>query len=76
MATCISYKDQFVWVSNRRFSALIDFTIELGGRIAKTDEERAIVGKLRTASDAFYPGYDFHLDTEFTSLAERNPCVT
>jgi hypothetical protein len=71
MASCISYKEQFIWVSNQRFAALIEFAIQIGEQTATTPDERAAVARLRKAGEAFYPGYDFHLDREFITLDER-----
>ncbi len=71
MASEISYQDQFFYVSNMRFSSLIDFALEVGQRSAETDVERTYVSKLKEESNAFYPGYDFAIEREFPSRDER-----
>ena len=71
MASCVSYNDQFVWMANRRFDAMIEFLLTVATESAGTSEERAMVEKLREASRAFFPGYDLHLEREFPTVEER-----
>src|SRR5689334_16150363 len=71
MASAIQYHDQFFYVSNQRFYSLIDFALTVGERTAETETERAYVSGLRARTDAFYPGYDFAVEREFPSRAER-----
>jgi hypothetical protein len=71
MASQISYKDQFFYVSNMRFASLIDFALEVGKNSAQTDAEKSYVSKLKEDSDAFFPGYDFAIEREFPSCDER-----
>ncbi len=54
MASRISYHDQFFYVSNQRFHALIEFGLEVGQKSAETDADRSYVSGLRERSDAFY----------------------
>ena len=70
MASAISFKDQFFYVSNQRFHSLIEFGMEVGEKTATTDEDKSFVSDLRKRSDAFYPGYDFAIEREFPSLIE------
>jgi hypothetical protein len=71
MASRISYQDQFFYVSNMRFSSLIDFALEVGQKSAETDIEKTYISKLKEGSNAFYPGYDFAIEREFPSRDER-----
>ncbi|MES2571115.1 MAG: hypothetical protein V4710_13795 [Verrucomicrobiota bacterium] len=71
MASCISYQDQFFFVSNQRFSSLIEFGIEVGRRSAETATEKSYLSGLKERSDAFYPGYDLAIEREFPCREER-----
>ncbi|MBN9689105.1 MAG: hypothetical protein J0M24_02610 [Verrucomicrobia bacterium] len=71
MASCISYQDQFFHVSNQRFYSLIAFGLEAAQRTAQTDAERSFISTLKQSSDAFYPGYDFAIEREFSCRDER-----
>lgn len=71
MASCISYQDQFFYVSNQRFHSLIEFGLEVGQRSAETDVERSHVAGLRERSTAFYPGYDLAIEQEFPTRDDR-----
>src|SRR5438552_4094939 len=71
MASAIKYHDQFFYVSNQRFSALVGFGLEVGERVAETEAERSYVLGLRKRSEAFYPGYDLAIESEFPSRDER-----
>lgn len=71
MSSAFKYHDQFFYVSNLTFFRLIEFGLEVGGRIAATDLEKAYVSGLRERSTAFYPGYDLAIEQEFPSRDER-----
>jgi hypothetical protein len=71
MSSAIKYHDQFFYVSNQRFSALIEFGLDVGTRITETEIERTYVSKLRARSADFYPGYDFAIESEFPNRDER-----
>lgn len=71
MASAISYRDQFFYVSNQRFDSLIQFGIEVANRTATTYSERAVASVLEEKSRHFYPGYDFAIEEEFPSRDER-----
>ncbi len=71
MASRISYHDQFFHVSNSRFDTLIEFAIEVGERTAISDGERSYILSLKERKDAFYPGYDLAIESEFSSKEER-----
>jgi len=71
MASAIKYHDQFFYVSNQRFSSLIEFGLEVAEKAAETDAERSYVAKLRERFAGFYPGYDLAIEREFPSRDER-----
>jgi hypothetical protein len=71
MSSCISYQDQFFYVSNQRFRSLIEFGLEVGQRCAETEVERSYVSGLRGRSSAFFPGYDLAIEQEFPLRDER-----
>lgn len=71
MASCISYLDQFFYISNQRFCSLIEFGLEVGQKSAETDVEESYVTGLRVRSGAFYSGYDLAIEREFPSRDER-----
>jgi len=71
MASAIKYHDQFFYVSNQRFSSLIEFGLEVAEKAAETDAERSYVSKLRERFAGFYPGYDLAIEREFPSRDER-----
>ena len=71
MASAFKYHDQFFYVSNRRFSALITFGLQVGAKSASTETERSYVSGLRKRREAFYPGYDLGIESEFSSREER-----
>lgn len=71
MASRISYQDQFFYVSNSRFDALVDFGSEVGERTAISDEEKSYILRLKERKANFYPGYDLAIETEFPSKEER-----
>jgi hypothetical protein len=68
----ISQGDQFLWVSNQRFSTLLDFAREVGGEVARSDQERHYVERLRRfAEEEAWPGIDFDLEKRFPGVAEK-----
>ncbi len=68
----ISRGDQFLWVSNQRFSTLLAFAQEVGGEVARTDEERGFVERLRRfAEEEVWPGIGFDLEERFPGVAEK-----
>ena len=71
MASQISYQDQFFYVSNQRFSSLVEFGLDVGQSTSQTEEEKSYVSALREKVNAFYPGYDFVIEREFPSREER-----
>jgi len=71
MASAIKYHDQFFYVSNQRFSSLIEFGLEVAEKAAETDAKRSYVAKLRERFAGFYPGYDLAIEREFPSRDER-----
>ena len=71
MASCVSYKEQFIYVSNQRFGTLIELALEVGQKTAESDTDRAFVACLREKNESFFPGFDFAMETEFPSLEER-----
>jgi hypothetical protein len=71
MASEITLKDQFIWVSNGRLFALLDFAIEVGESLARDGDEREIVARLRRFSTGAYPGITFDLGDRFPTVDER-----
>ncbi len=71
MASDISLKDQFIWVSNQRLSALITFALQLAAETAGKDEERGWVEELRRFEKQAWPGIGFDLDERFPTVEEK-----
>jgi len=71
VASDISLKDQFLWVSNQRLSLLIAFALQIAEGTACTDEERGWVEKLRWFEDQAWPGVGFDLDERFPTVDEK-----
>ena len=71
MASRISYRDQFFYVSNQRFNLLIDFALQIATRSATSDVEQQFASTLNAKTPNFYPGYDFAIEDEFPSRDER-----
>lgn len=71
MSSMISFKEQHIYVSNKRFNSLIAFATEVGSNSATTQQENLYVSGLKEKSETFYPGYDFEIDNEMASLDER-----
>jgi hypothetical protein len=71
LASDISLKDQFLWVSNQRLSALVAFGLQVGGETAGSDEEREWVKKLRQFEEQAWPGIAFDLNERFPSVEEK-----
>jgi hypothetical protein len=61
MASDISLNDQFIFVSNSRLFALVDFANEVGESIALTDEERSYVARFKEFSANAWPGIPLDL---------------
>lgn len=71
MASRVSYRDQFFYVSNQSFDRLFDFGIEVGERTAASTEEKSYIFNLKKRKSNFYPGYDLAVEKEFPSKEER-----
>lgn len=71
MASDISLKDQFLWVSNQRLSTLIAFALQVGGEAARADTERGWVEKLRQFEEQAWPGIGLDLEERFPSVEEK-----
>lgn len=71
MSSEIRLKDQFVWVSNRRLAALIDFALQVGGETAGVEAERGWVETLRRFAQQAWPGIEFDLDERFPTHEEK-----
>ena len=71
MSSAFFYKDQFFYVSNAMFSALIDWGLEVGTTEAKSEKERHYVETLRQKTETFFPGYDLIIEEDFSELDER-----
>jgi hypothetical protein len=68
MSSRINLGDQFLFVANRRLSALVRFACEVGQSVATSDSERAHVDVLLAFEDAMWPGIGFDLDEVFATL--------
>lgn len=71
MSSCISYQDQFFYVSNQRFHSLIEFGLQVAEKTSESDGERPFIAGLRERSVAFFPGYEFAIEQEFPTRDER-----
>jgi hypothetical protein len=71
LASDISLKNQFLWVSNSRLFNQIDFALQVGGEAARTDAERDSVEKLRQFQQYAWPGIGFDLDERFPTVDEK-----
>lgn len=71
MSSRIAYQDQFFYVSNSSFGALIEFGLEVAQKSSETETERDYVSNLRERTNTFYPGYDLVIEREFPSRDER-----
>jgi len=71
MSTCISFREQYVWVSNKRFNTLMLFAIEVGQNMASTELEQSFVQSLQETYKNFMGGFDFEMENEFTSLDKK-----
>lgn len=71
MASDVTLKDQFLWVSNQRLSTLIAFALQVGGEMTRSNEESGWVEKLRHFDEEAWPGIGFDLDERFPSIEEK-----
>jgi hypothetical protein len=71
LASDISLKDQFLWVSNNRLFSHVAFAVQVGGETARSDEERGWVEKLRQFEKNAWPGIGFDLDERFPGVEEK-----
>jgi hypothetical protein len=71
LASDITLKDQYLWVSNRRLSALLAFAIQVGAEASATEAERGWVEKLRTFEDQAWPGLGLDLEAQFPTVEEK-----
>jgi hypothetical protein len=71
MASIISLKNQFIWVSNQQLAALIAFALQVGEQTARSDAERRWVEKLRQFEEQAWLGIGFDLDERFPTVEEK-----
>lgn len=73
MSSAISYKSESLWVSNARFSTLIDFALEIASSAANSADETSFVRKLRDDKENgfLFPGCSFDLDERFPEIAAK-----
>lgn len=71
MAIDINLGDQFIWVSNMRHLTLLEFAIEVGASIARQEDERAFVERLRQFSEGPDAGLTFDLEERFPAIDEK-----
>jgi hypothetical protein len=62
----------YFYVSNVRFTTLIEFAIEVGSDLALEQSERDSVARLRNSLEhEFWNGFDIDLDKYFPTIEER-----
>jgi len=71
VASEISWQDQFLWVANKRLSALLAFALKVGGESAQSQLEGGWVESLRRFDAEAWPGIGFDLDERFPSVEEK-----
>jgi hypothetical protein len=67
----ISQGDQYLWVSNHRFTTLLAFALEVGSESARSEDERRYVDRLREFGQQAWPGISFDLNERFPEIAEK-----
>ena len=60
-----------MFVSNKRFTSLISFAIQIASELATSSRETDYVAALNEAEAAMLPGYDLSIDEDFPSVDER-----
>src|SRR5687768_14753802 len=71
MSSCIDYKGQYLWMSNARFSGLVEFAIEVGARTQASAAEAAFVERLRGEAERMWSGIGMDLDQQFPELEAK-----
>lgn len=71
VASDISLGDQFVCVSNHRFTSLIEFALDVGGHAARTEVERGYIRSLIAFQQQGFPGIGLDLADQFPTIAEK-----
>ena len=72
MSSAILIGEQYLNVANRRLFSLVVFALQVGGEVARTDEERGYVARLKNWDELErYPGCDFDLGKRFPTLGEK-----
>ncbi len=72
MSSDISWRDQYVCVSNRQLFDLVELALQVGNDCATSSTEREFVDRLRHwLNDESWPGIGFDLDEHFPTLDEK-----
>lgn len=71
MASAIVLDGETLFVANQRFATLLEFAVEVGGQVARSDAERGYVRALEVFLEHAYPGIDLDLAAQFPTLAEQ-----
>ncbi len=72
MSSSISYKQQYVSMSNQRFNRLLEFAIQTGYDTCKDDEERRFTIRLQHLDEhEFFNGYALQIEDVFPDIEER-----
>lgn len=71
MASIVYFGEVRVLLNNMQFGRMIDFAIEVGTEIAQSPYEHECVVELSRRSEAFWPGIDIDLASDFPMLAQR-----
>ena len=62
----------YFYVSNVRFTTLLEFGIEVGSQLAQEPRDRESVARLRNSVDhEFWNGFELDLDKYFLTIGER-----
>jgi hypothetical protein len=76
MPSCISYRDQYFWVSNTRLKAQFEHVVEVAERTAKTEDERRLIERFRVVLDSVCPGTRIQLEQLFETIEEKKYWTT
>ncbi|MCY1243682.1 hypothetical protein J2W27_002653 [Variovorax boronicumulans] len=70
MSSMIFLGDQEIFVSNRRFSTLVEFGLEVADSVASSERDLTFVQKLKAEAQSFYRGIDLDLEKLFLAKDE------
>ncbi len=70
MSSMIFLGDREIFVSNQRFSTLIEFGLEVADTVASSEQDRSFVQRLKAEAENFYRGIDLDLEELFSGKDE------